>query len=141
MDSSDGSLCLNDIRSLRLAVNDLKKWVRDICPKGGLMVLGSPPFSPSSSIATRSTVGSTSTEVSPIFHSNPSQTTTMSTTMGPLVSLKGEGWVYEEVNRLSELEALATLSLASLAVWLALVMLALTWMRLTDLRYKPVVVS
>ena len=148
MDSSDGLLCLSDIRSLRLTVNEIRKWIKEVCPKPEDIFhqqLTPLPFS-----ATGSTMARTSMESStpyptellvPTWTPTPTTTTTNMMMIGQSVSLNGQVGVRDVADHTRDLEALLTLCIASLAVWLALVMLALTWMRLADLQYKPTVVS
>ena len=147
MDSSDGLLCLSDIRSMRLTVNEIRKWIKDVCPKPEVIFpqpLIHLPISDQESTTAKTSMGflvQPSTELWVPTSTHTPTTTTMSQMMtGQLVPHSGQG-MYDVADQTPDLEALLTLCVASLAVWLGLVMLALTWMRLTDLNYQPSVVS
>jgi hypothetical protein len=138
MESSDGLLCLTDIRSVRLSVNEIRKWIKEVCPKPEAIF--PPPSSPLPLSGPESMEVTTAMEpLTALSTLTPMRTSTRMDEQS--VSLRGQVGVYDGVDRPPELEALLTLCIASLGVWLALVMLALTWMRLTDLNYKPSVVS
>ena len=148
MEFTDGALCLNDIRSMRLAVNDLLKWVRTVCPKAAdfSVVL----YTPSPSTVSDFKMVGTSTPGSLLpFTTTAPMTTTMGTTVSTelpdLFSGDSEPIVAPELIEAPVLDpslgALVTLWASLLGAWLAIVMLGLTWMRLTDLRYKSSVVS
>jgi len=138
MESSDGLLCLTDIRSVRLSVNEIRKWIKEVCPKPESIF--PPPLSPLPLSGLEFTGETTSMSPSTAL-STLTPTTMISRMDERSVSLQGQVGVHGGVDRPPGLEALLTLCIASLGVWLALVMLALTWMRLTDLNYKPSVVS
>lgn len=174
MDSDAASLCLEDMRTVRLGVNEILRMFRN----GTLMVANStpqltrPPTSDSSWMKSCSDADNRSlkiwrllvewNETSTCFLPVANLPTVSSfsadhlSNAAPLpVSSLAEAHpppdsLHPEVPPLQEKlpncptspsEALVILSLASLAVWLAVVILTLLWMRMTDLRYKPCVVS
>ncbi len=161
MDSDDATLCLEDIGSVRLVANEILKIVRRI---GG--VNGNPSATFSSSLSPISQ----SSSIRPILYdqgpllSLKSQISDLGTkmertsleilstciprTMNGSMIAQGLEQEDSDLAPLDELcswfglsETSLTLLLVSAGVWLSVVLLALLWMRLYDLRYKPRVVS
>ncbi len=168
MDSDAASLCLEDMRTVRLGVNEILRMLRN----GTLTVASStpqltrPPTSDSSLMKSCYDADNRSSkiwrllvgwnETSTCFLPASSPPTEHFSSVAPLpVSFPADAQpppdsLHLEVPPLQEKvlncptspsEALVILSLASLAVWLAVVILTLLWMRMTNLRYKPCVVS
>ena len=142
MEFTDGALCLNDIRSMRLAINDLLKWVKTVCPKTGELL--EVPSMLSQSTATVFKTELTSTQVFHLLSTTtvPTQTPGMDSSTESLIPLEtAEPELIVAPALHPNTAALVVLCASLLGAWLAMVVLGLTWMRLVDLRYKPVVVS
>jgi hypothetical protein len=144
MEFTDGALCLNDIRSMRLAINDLLKWVKTVCPKTGELL--AVPSMLSQSTATVLKTEMTSTQVFRLLSTTtvPTQTPDTDSSTEPLIPLPLETVEPELIVAPAlhpDIAALVVLCASLLGAWLAMVVLSLTWMRLVDLRYRPAVVS
>ena len=142
MDSSDATLCLDDIRSVRLTVNEILKLMRTGCHQGA-----SPTAVQLSTTSQDTALNSKLSKIMRLLQQAPIPTTTVNpstpVTDIPLLPMSGEE-LFQNDSRYQNPdpnEVFVTLLLSSLAAWLAVVLLALTWMRLTDLRYRPTVVS
>ena len=141
MDSNDATLCLDDIRSVRLTVNEILKLMKTGGHQGA--------SSTSVQLLTNSQDTALSSKLNKILRllQQPVTTTTMNpstpTTDIPLLAVAGEELFQDDLryHQPDPNEVFVTLLLSSLGAWLAVVLLALTWMRLTDLRYRPSVVS
>lgn len=157
MDSDDATLCLDDIRSVRLVVNEILKITRKIGGVGGDRPASSSSLSPSSvtpmTPRDHEYLLSLSSQISELgIKVERTSLVTQSICTPPMTneSMIAQGLEQEEASlvcqgELSSLlglrEASWTLLLAFLAVWFSVVLLTLIWMRLSDLRYKPRVVS
>ncbi len=165
MDSDAASLCLEDIRSVRMGVNEILRILRT----GRYPTMGTSPPSPRSLVSDSSSVTNSDDNdrwntilklllnwnktscIAPIMPGSREETTTPGITLlhqDPLLTPVANATLPldllmtrcpEPANRPSEV--LAILSITSLAAWLVVVILTLLWMRLTDLKYKPSVVS
>ena len=136
MDANDGTLCLEDIRGLQLKVNELLRWVRVSCPR-------TLPISPPSSHSPESDLGSKLDAITSMLTlmsspTPPTQMKSLDTTpkSAEMVSLVDD----DPLELLRHHAVSANLLVSSLGVWLAITLLCLTWMRLTDLQYSPKVV-
>jgi hypothetical protein len=159
MDSDDATLCLDNIRSVCLVVNKIRKMiVRKIGGAGGNTSATSSSSSfPNTSIhptlfdqeslqslrlqisdldtkLDRTSLEILNTCIPPTMNESTSvQSLELGeSSLAPLDNL----YNWSGLNKTS-----LTLLLAFLGVWLLVVLLALLWMRLHDLRFKPQVVS
>ena len=147
MDTEAGTMCLDDIRLVRLAVNEILKLVRG--GEGGKHHSPS-PSAPTDQLLISSQISGLDFKLERIltlWKRNSAQTTTATTE--PMETTESAG-IHEALWSMKDQQyqaasdpsgTFATLLLSSLAVWLAVVILALLWMRLTDLRYRPSIVS
>ena len=143
MDSGDAILCLEDIRQVRFTVNEILRLLKSGVPTSIAPVIpASPPQSTSSPLS------GLERKVDKIWRllqqANVSRSTTESpTTTTPSTTFGEEEKFFPFVMdpyQPGPNETLAILLLVSLGVWLVIVILALLWMRLADLHYRPIVV-
>ena len=141
MDSGDAILCLEDIRQVRFTVNEILRLIKSGGRTGVVPVL--PPTPP---LSTNSQISGLERKVEKIWRlltnvTRSIQDTIPTTTSAPTFDEGEEQPLWVDRHQPGSSETLATLLLVSLGAWLAVVILALLWMRLADLHYRPVVVS
>ena len=142
MDSGDAILCLEDIRQVRFTVNELLRLTKLGTPTGVAQIV-TPTLPPSIS----SQISGLERKVDKIWRLLTNVTRTMKEDTIPTTTSMPKRDEWEEplpwMDRYQpgSSETLATLLLVSLGTWLVVVILALLWMRLADLKYRPIVVS
>ena len=156
MDSDDATLCLDDIRSVRLVVNEILKTIRKTGGAGGGPTASSSSSSPSSGIQTIPTdpgsLQSLKLQISELDTKMERTSAEIRSICIPLTTngsmMSAHSLEQEDPHHLNGLFSWSglsdvswTLLLSFLGVWLSVVLLTLIWMRLTDLRYKPRVVN
>jgi hypothetical protein len=136
MDTTDSAICLEDIRAVKLTVNAILQLVRSGIPTE----VASPQ--PPSPVLPTTELNSKLSKILRLLQSTTATTTIpTSTTSLPPEDFMGGPVTDRRCESPDPNETFVILSLVSLGVWLALVLLALTWMRYYDLRYRPRVVS